>query len=94
MGDATFFDKPPPQIETVKHVFPHEDLVFPQKTLRLTFTQGIQLRESGWKDDDGTEPSEDDDLSTATERRLGQLVKERYGTDYFILGVSLPIRPS
>lgn len=78
-----------PQIEAVKKVFPHEDVEFLDKTLRLTFTEGIHLlKESGWKDDDGSEPSEDEDLSTAAERRLGQLVKEKYKTDYFILGKS------
>lgn len=76
------------QIETVKHLFPHEDLVFLDKTLRLTFEEGIQLlKESGSKVD-GNEPSEEEDLSTAAERELGRLVKDRYGTDYFILGGS------
>jgi len=72
----------------VKKIFPQEDIVFLDKTLRLTFTEGIQLlKQSGWKDD-GSEPSEDEDLSTAAERKLGQLVKERYKTDYLILGKS------
>lgn len=63
--------------------------MFPDKTLRLTFTEGIQLlKESGWKSDDGGEPSEEDDLNIVKERKLGQIVKERYGTDYFILGES------
>jgi len=70
----------------VKKLLPHEDLVFLDKTLRLTFTEGIQLlKESGYKDDDGSEPSEEEDLSTAAERGLGRLVKERYGTDYLFL---------
>jgi aspartyl/asparaginyl-tRNA synthetase len=63
--------------------------VFLDKTLRLTFTEAIQLlKESGSKDDDGSELSEEGDLSTAAERELGRLVKEKYGTDYFILGGS------
>lgn len=44
------------------------------------------LRESGWREEDGSEPSEWDDLSTRAEQRLGQLVREKYHTDYYILG--------
>ena len=76
------------QIETIKKLFPHEDIVFLDKTLRLTFKEGIQLLREGGSKDDGIEPSEEEDLSTAAERELGRLVKERYGTDYFILGGS------
>lgn len=52
------------------------------------------LRESGYKDDDGEEPSEFEDLTTNAERRLGQLVKEKYGADYYILDkFPLEVRP-
>lgn len=44
------------------------------------------LKESGWKEEDGSEPSELEDLSTGAERELGRLVKEKYKTDYYILG--------
>ena len=47
------------------------------------------LRESGYKTEDGNEPSEWEDLSTAEEKRLGQLVKEKYNTDYYILSQCL-----
>ena len=43
------------------------------------------LKESGWKEDDGSELSETEDLSTRAEQRLGQLVKEKYGADFYIL---------
>ena len=43
------------------------------------------LKESGWKEDDGSELSETEDLSTRAEQRLGQLVKDKYGADYSIL---------
>ncbi|KDQ49183.1 hypothetical protein JAAARDRAFT_43060 [Jaapia argillacea MUCL 33604] len=74
------------EIDTIKKQFPHEDLVIPDKTLRLKFADGIKLlRESGWREEDGSELAEDDDLSTRAEQRLGQLVKEKYHTDYYIL---------
>jgi len=75
-----------PEIETLKHHFPSEDLVFPEETVRITFAQGAQLlNDSGWKNDDGKGQSEYEDLSTRAERELGRLVKEKYNTDYYIL---------
>jgi aspartyl/asparaginyl-tRNA synthetase len=77
------------EIETVKRSYPHDDLVFLDKTLVLKFGEGVKLLvESGWKEEDGSVPSELDDLSTAGERRLGQLIKEKYHTDYYILSES------
>ena len=71
----------------VKLQHPYEDLLLLDKTLRLKFSEGIKmLRESGWREEDGSEPSEWDDLSTRAEQRLGQLVREKYHTDYYILG--------
>jgi aspartyl/asparaginyl-tRNA synthetase len=78
------------EIESVKKSYPHDDLVFLDKTLRLNFADGVKLLvESGYKDEDGSVPNELEDLSTAAERRLGQLVKEKYNTDYYILSMSL-----
>jgi aspartyl/asparaginyl-tRNA synthetase len=77
------------EIETVKLAYPHDDLVFLEKTLRLNFADGVKLLvDSGWKEEDGSVPTELEDLSTAGERRLGQLVKEKYHTDYYILSES------
>ncbi|KAI1503804.1 hypothetical protein F5X99DRAFT_374470 [Biscogniauxia marginata] len=74
------------EIDIVKTRFPHEDLVWLDDTLRLTFKEGIQLlNSSGWVNDDGKPASENEDLSTRAEIRLGQLVKEKYKTDYYIL---------
>ncbi|KAH8079405.1 aspartyl-tRNA synthetase, cytoplasmic [Cristinia sonorae] len=83
------------EIETVKKQFPHEDVVIPDETVVLKFSEGIQmLRESGWKKDDGSEPSDLEDLSTAAEKKLGQLVKAKYNTDYYILNkFPLAVRP-
>jgi hypothetical protein len=73
-------------IDTLKHHFPHEDLVWLDETPRLTFAEGVHLlNDSGWKGDDGNLQSEDEDLPTRAERRLGELVKEKYHTDYYIL---------
>ncbi|KAI1800521.1 aspartyl-tRNA synthetase [Daldinia bambusicola] len=74
------------ELDNIKTRFPHEDLVWLDQTPRLTFKEGVQLlNSSGWTDDDGKPASENEDLGTRAEIRLGQLVKEKYGTDYFIL---------
>lgn len=49
------------------------------------------LQEAGYKEDDGREITDEDDLSTAAERKLGQLVKEKYNTDYYILSKSFGV---
>ncbi|KAJ9614243.1 aspartate--tRNA ligase dps1 [Cladophialophora chaetospira] len=73
-------------IETLKKHFPHDDLVWLDKTPVLTFAEGVKLlNDSGWKGDDGNPQSEYEDLPTRAERRLGELVKEKYHTDYYIL---------
>lgn len=77
------------EIEAVKKQFPHEDLVFPEETVVLTFSEGIRLlRGSGWREEGESEEdvqTELEDLSTRAEVRLGQLVKQKYNTDYYIL---------
>ncbi|TFK49883.1 aspartyl-tRNA synthetase, cytoplasmic [Heliocybe sulcata] len=74
------------EIDTIKQQFPHDDLVIPDETLKLKYADGIRLlREDGWKEEDGSELTDEEDLSTAAERRLGAIVKEKYNTDYYIL---------
>ncbi|KAI0165994.1 aspartyl-tRNA synthetase [Xylariaceae sp. FL1272] len=74
------------EIEIVKERFPHEDLVWLENTPRLPFKEGVKLlNESGWVGEDGKPASENEDLATRAEIRLGELVKEKYKTDYFIL---------
>lgn len=77
-----------PLIDQIKTQFPCDDFEFPEKTVVLRFSEGIDmLRGAGYKDEGSEEePSYHEDLSTAGERKLGELVKEKYGTDYYILG--------
>lgn len=76
-----------PLLDRVKRQFPHDDIVFPDETVVLRFSEGVKLlRESGWVEEGGEEPGEFDDLSRKGEVRLGELVKEKYRTDYYILG--------
>ncbi|KAI3318261.1 aspartyl-tRNA synthetase [Xylariaceae sp. AK1471] len=74
------------EIDIVKERFPHEDLLWLNETPRLPFKEGIKLlNDSGWVDDDGKPASENEDLATRAEIRLGELIREKYKTDYFIL---------
>ena len=43
---------------------------------------------------DGCEQGEDEDLSTPNEKRLGQLVREKHQTDFYVLDkFPLAVRP-
>lgn len=56
------------------------------ETPRIKFSEAIQmLKDAGWREDDGTELTDEDDLSTAAERKVGELVKQKYGCDYYII---------
>lgn len=80
------YERYPREIAAVKHQFPCEDLVWLDQTPVIRFSEGIRmLNESGWLTEDGTPLPEDEDLHTRDEVRLGELVREKYGTDYFIL---------
>ncbi|RPD53983.1 aspartyl-tRNA synthetase, cytoplasmic [Lentinus tigrinus ALCF2SS1-6] len=83
------------EIETVKKYYPHEDLVVLDETPRIKFAEGIRmLNESGWTEEDGRQLSEHEDLSTRAEQRLGQLVREKYGADFYIIDkFPLEVRP-
>lgn len=49
----------------------------------LNYTDGIALlNESGWREEDGKEIKDLENLSRPAEVRLKQLVKEKHNTDY------------
>lgn len=68
------------ELERVREQHPFEDLQYLRPTLKLTFAEGCALlREAG------VEQGEYEDLSTKNEKILGDLVKEKYGTDFFFM---------
>ncbi|KFY55186.1 hypothetical protein V496_07086 [Pseudogymnoascus sp. VKM F-4515 (FW-2607)] len=74
------------EIEIISQFYPHEKLLWRDETPRLSFSEGIELLLSdGWTDEEGNSPSDTEDLSTRAEIRLGQLVRERFKSDYYIL---------
>jgi len=44
------------------------------------------LTDSGWIEEDGSQPDPNKDLSTKGEQALGRLIREKFHTDYYILG--------
>lgn len=68
-----------PELEIVRQRWPSEDLVWLEETPIIPFTEGLQMLR-----DDGIDV-EEEDLSTRNEIRLGELVKEKYKTDYYVL---------
>ncbi|KAK3361480.1 hypothetical protein B0T24DRAFT_109453 [Lasiosphaeria ovina] len=74
------------ELDIVKTRFPHEDLVWLEETPILTFKDAVGLlNASGWTDEHGHKASEFEDLSTRAEIRLGEVMKEKYKTDYYII---------
>ena len=74
------------EITIIKEQFPHENLVWLEKTPVIPFAEAVQLlTDSGWLDEDGNPPNPLEDLHTRDEIRLGQLMKEKYHTDYYVL---------
>ncbi|UZJ51072.1 hypothetical protein CBS101457_000392 [Exobasidium rhododendri] len=77
------------EIDTIRKQYPVEDFLVPDKMPRLEFPEAIKiLREAGQTIGDF------DDLSTEQERVLGKVVREKYGSDFFMLDrFPLAIRP-
>ncbi|KAH1132020.1 hypothetical protein J1N35_003398 [Gossypium stocksii] len=77
------------ELEAVGKQYPFEPLKYKPKTLRLTFEEGIQMLK-----DAGVEVDPLGDLNTEAERKLGQLVLEKYDTEFYILHrYPLAVRP-
>ena len=68
------------EIATIRQQFPSQDFTFPDKTVILTYREGLKMLQ-----DDGVDISQDADINTENEKRLGRLVKKEHGTDYYIL---------
>ena len=69
------------ELDVVRAQHPFVDLAYCKPSLRITYTEGLALLA---KHADTVIPW-GDDLTTAQERALGAIVRERYGTDFFIM---------
>ncbi|WJZ85032.1 hypothetical protein VitviT2T_004600 [Vitis vinifera] len=77
------------ELEAIERQYPFEPLKYLRKTLRLPFQEGVQMLKEV-----GMEVDPYGDLNTEAERKLGQLVLEKYGTEFYILHrYPLAVRP-
>ncbi|CAA0819438.1 Class II aminoacyl-tRNA and biotin synthetases superfamily protein [Striga hermonthica] len=77
------------ELEVINRQYPFQKLKYLRKTLRLTFEEGVQMLKEA-----GVEIDPLGDLNTESERKLGQLVLEKYDTEFFILHrYPLGVRP-
>ncbi|KAG6253573.1 hypothetical protein E4U23_007552 [Claviceps purpurea] len=68
-----------PEVKEVQKRWPSKEFKWLQKTLILNFEDGVKMLRADGRD----VPMED--LSTPDEIRLGELVREKYETDYYVL---------
>ncbi|RMZ84542.1 hypothetical protein DV737_g1131, partial [Chaetothyriales sp. CBS 132003] len=74
------------EVDIIKEQFPSSDLIWLEKTPVIPFKDAVQmLTDSGWLNEDGEPVSPLEDLATRDEIRVGELVKDKYKTDYYIL---------
>ncbi|KAI3912403.1 hypothetical protein MKW92_048610 [Papaver armeniacum] len=68
------------ELEAIGNQYPIEPLKYLRKTPRLTFEEGVQMLKEA-----DVEVNPLGDLNTELKRKLGNLVLEKYGTEFYIL---------
>eukprot|EP00002_Diphylleia_rotans_P017779 TRINITY_DN344_c0_g1_i1.p1 TRINITY_DN344_c0_g1~~TRINITY_DN344_c0_g1_i1.p1 ORF type:complete len:662 (+),score=216.02 TRINITY_DN344_c0_g1_i1:58-2043(+) len=68
------------EMEVISQQYPFEPLLYTKPTLRLNYPEAVKMLR-----DAGVEIGDFDDLSTVQEKTLGRLVKEKYGTEFYVL---------
>lgn len=77
------------ELERVREQHPFEDVQYLRPTLKLSFAEGCKLL-----NDSGIYQDEYEDLSTENEKKLGDIVKEKFQTDFFFMDkYPLSVRP-
>ena len=77
------------EIERVREQHPFEDLKYLRPTLRITYAEGCKLLR-----DAGIDQNDLEDLSTTNEKKLGDIVRAKYETDFFFMDeYPLSVRP-
>ncbi|RWR82117.1 Aspartyl/Asparaginyl-tRNA synthetase [Cinnamomum micranthum f. kanehirae] len=77
------------ELDAIAKQYPFKPLKYLRKTLNLTFQEGVQMLKEA-----GIEVDPLGDLNTESERKLGQLVLEKYDTEFYILHrYPLAVRP-
>lgn len=68
------------ELNVIANQYPFEKLKFQKEVLKLDFREGVELLKAA-----GITQSVNEDLTTDTEKALGKIVSEKYGTDFFVL---------
>lgn len=68
------------ELEIVRRQYPSEPLVYKKPALRLTYPEAVALLR-----ENHIEMGDLEDLSTVNEKALGRIVKEKYGTDFYMI---------
>jgi aspartyl-tRNA synthetase len=77
------------ELKVISQQYPFEPIKYMRPTLKITFEEGINLLRAA-----GTDAPYDEDISTPHEKQLGKIVKEKYGTDFYMMDkYPLPVRP-
>uniref|UniRef100_A0A2P2L3Z0 aspartate--tRNA ligase n=1 Tax=Rhizophora mucronata TaxID=61149 RepID=A0A2P2L3Z0_RHIMU len=85
----TLNEKCKKELEAIGDQYPFEPLKYLRETLHLRFEEGVQMLKEA-----GVEIDPHGDLNTESERKLGQLVLEKYGTEFYVLHrYPLAVRP-
>ncbi|KAM5360900.1 hypothetical protein ACJA88_014666 [Fusarium oxysporum] len=71
-----------PELQVVRDWWPSKDVFWLDETPIIPFTEALQMLRNDGRDIEG------EDLSTGDEVRLGELVKQKYMADYYILDKS------
>ena len=77
------------ELDCIRQQHPFVNLQYSKPTLKLTYAEGCQLLRTA-----GIEQDDYDDLSTENEKKLGDIVKEKFHTDFFFMDkYPLDVRP-
>ena len=68
------------ELSIIREQYPSEPLIFTETPLIIHWNEGMELLRAS-----GENVSEFDDLSTNIELKLGELIKLKYNTDFYIL---------
>jgi aspartyl/asparaginyl-tRNA synthetase len=72
------------QLEIISQQYPYQPFVC--KKVIVNFAEGVRmLNEAGYLEQNGKPMGEFDDLSTPGEKFLGRLIKDKFGSDFYIL---------
>ncbi len=68
------------ELNAIAHQYPFSPLKYEKKTRVVSFPDAIALLKGA-----GVQTGDFEDFSTPNEKLLGKIVKEKYGTDFYII---------